>query len=67
MTIDFYYTMPSPPCRTVFLVAEEVGVKLNPILIDFKKKDHLSADFLEVGNNYFFKKSTFAYIYYSFY
>ncbi|XP_025204057.1 glutathione S-transferase 1-1-like [Melanaphis sacchari] len=39
MTIDFYYTSWSPPCRTVELLASILNIKLNPIVTTPSKGD----------------------------
>uniref|UniRef100_A0A0A9XGG7 Glutathione S-transferase 1, isoform D n=1 Tax=Lygus hesperus TaxID=30085 RepID=A0A0A9XGG7_LYGHE len=49
MTIDFYYTPGSSPCRNVLLAAKAVGVDLNLKLLDLMKGEHLAPDFVKIN------------------
>jgi glutathione S-transferase len=46
MTIDLYYSLCSPPCRSVLLVAKALGVELN--LKPLKEKENTTPEFLKV-------------------
>lgn len=48
MTIDFYYTPGSAPCRAVLLAAKAVGVELNLKPLDLMKGEHLAPEFVKV-------------------
>ncbi|KAK5643407.1 hypothetical protein RI129_007252 [Pyrocoelia pectoralis] len=50
MTIDFYYTPGSGPCRFVELTAKTLGLTLNHKLMDLHgKKDHLTPEFIKIN------------------
>lgn len=49
MTIDFYYTPGSAPCRSVLLTAKALGVNLNLKELDLMKGEHLQADFVKIN------------------
>ncbi|KAL3277757.1 hypothetical protein HHI36_013097 [Cryptolaemus montrouzieri] len=49
MTIDFYYTPGSAPCRAVLLAAKAVGVELNLKQIDLMKGEHLKPEYLKIN------------------
>ncbi|KAF5287201.1 hypothetical protein FQA39_LY16020 [Lamprigera yunnana] len=49
MSIDFYYTPGSGPCRIVELVAKTVGVKLVQKPLDLMKKEQLSPEFVKIN------------------
>lgn len=49
MPIDFYYIPPSPPCRSVLLLAKAIGVHLNLKTMNVLKGDHLKPEFLKVN------------------
>jgi glutathione S-transferase len=47
MPLDLYYTIASPPCRSVMLLAKTLGLELNLKHVDFPKKEHLEPEFLK--------------------
>nr|AVC68804.1 glutathione S-transferase 7 [Subpsaltria yangi] len=49
MTIDFYYTPGSSPCRAVLLTAKALGLNLNLKQVDLMKGEHLQPDFLKMN------------------
>ncbi|KAF2885296.1 hypothetical protein ILUMI_20884 [Ignelater luminosus] len=49
MGIDFYYTPGSAPCRSVLLTANALGIELNLILVDLRKKEHLRPEFIKIN------------------
>ena len=49
MPIDLYYMMSSPPCRSVMLLAKDLGVELNLKLTDLKVGANRTPEFLKVG------------------
>ncbi|KAL6260244.1 hypothetical protein P5V15_007778 [Pogonomyrmex californicus] len=49
MPIDCYYIPPSPPCRTIMLLAKALGIHLNFKLINVMKGEHLSPEFLQIN------------------
>jgi hypothetical protein len=49
MPLDFYYTITSPPCRSVLLLAKTLGLELNLKKLDLLKGEHRTAEFLEVS------------------
>ncbi|KAK9874737.1 hypothetical protein WA026_005550 [Henosepilachna vigintioctopunctata] len=49
MTIDFYYTPGSAPCRAVLLAAKAVGVKLNLKEINLMKGEHLTPEYKKIN------------------
>jgi len=49
MTIDFYYSPGSAPCRSVLLVAKAIGVELNLKMVDLKRKEHLTPEFVKLN------------------
>lgn len=55
MGVDFYFTPGSAPCRSVLLTAKALGIELNLILVDLKKKEHLRPEFIKVRSLSFFK------------
>jgi glutathione S-transferase len=48
MSIDLYYTIASPPCRSVMLLAKTLGLELNLKKVDLMNKEHLKPEFLKV-------------------
>jgi glutathione S-transferase len=48
MPIDIYYTLASPPCRTVLLVAKALKIELNLKVTDLSKGEHRTPEFLKV-------------------
>nr|CAD7458693.1 unnamed protein product [Timema tahoe] len=49
MTIDFYYTPGSAPCRIVLLTAKAVGVNLNLKLINLFTGEHLKPEYIKLN------------------
>lgn len=49
MPIDFYYLPYSPPCRSVLLLAELLGLELNLKSVDLLAGEHLKPEFLKVS------------------
>ena len=49
MTINLYYMLESPPCRTVLMVAKILGIDLNLKSIDLSKGEHLESDFVNLN------------------
>lgn len=49
MPIDFYYLPPSPPCRSVLLLAKAIGVHLNLKTVNVLKGEHLKPEFLKIN------------------
>ncbi|KAL1139450.1 hypothetical protein AAG570_006434 [Ranatra chinensis] len=49
MTIDFYYTPGSAPCRGVQLAAKALGVELNLKLVDLMNGEHLKPEFIKLN------------------
>lgn len=56
MPIDFYYTITSPPCRSVLLLAKTLGLELNLKKLDLQKGEHRTAEFLEVSGALYTRK-----------
>ncbi|KAJ9597171.1 hypothetical protein L9F63_026939 [Diploptera punctata] len=50
MPIDLYYMPASAPCRAVLLTAHILDVQLNPIVTELAKGQHLTTEFIKVGN-----------------
>lgn len=48
MTIDFYYTLGSPPCRSVLLTAKALGLELNLKPLELHHGEHLKPEFVKV-------------------
>lgn len=48
-TIEFYYMPESPPCRTVEMVANIIGVNLNKHYINLFTKDQLKDDYVAIN------------------
>jgi len=48
MPIDCYYLPPSPPCRTVMLLAKALGIHFNYKIVNVPKGEHLTPEFLQV-------------------
>jgi glutathione S-transferase len=48
MTIDFYYILASPPCRSVLLLAKALKIDLNLKEIDLRKGENKTPEFLKV-------------------
>jgi hypothetical protein len=49
MPLDFYYTIASPPCRSVLMLAKTLGLQLNLKKVDLLKKEQYTPEFLEVS------------------
>ncbi|XP_033213763.1 uncharacterized protein LOC117170828 [Belonocnema kinseyi] len=49
MTIDFYYFDPSPPCRTVMMLAKALGVHFNYIKVNPLEGDHMKPEFVKIN------------------
>lgn len=49
MTIDFYYTPLSGPCRAVLLTAKKLGIDLNLKHISLKDGEHLKPEFVKIN------------------
>ncbi|XP_014260234.1 glutathione S-transferase 1-like [Cimex lectularius] len=49
MTVDYYYTAGSAPCRCVLLTAKAVGVELNLKPTNLMKGEHLTPEFLKLN------------------
>lgn len=49
MPLDFYYTISSPPCRSVLLLAKTLGLELNMKKIDLLKREQHTPEFLKIN------------------
>ncbi|EFN77829.1 Glutathione S-transferase 1-1 [Harpegnathos saltator] len=49
MPIDCYYLPPSPPCRSVMLLAKALGVRFNFKMLNVMKGEHMSSKFLQIN------------------
>lgn len=49
MPIDCYYLPPSPPCRSVMLLAKALGIHLNYKIVNFTKGEHLTPEYLQIN------------------
>lgn len=49
MSIDFYYTSSSAPCRLVLLVAAALDIQMNLIPLNLREGEHLTSDFLKLN------------------
>ena len=47
--MDYYYLLPSPPCRSVLLTAAALGVKLNKIVLNIQEGAHMTPQFLAIN------------------
>lgn len=47
--VKFYYMPESPPCRTVEMVAELAGVKLDKQYVNLAKQEHLKPEYLQIN------------------
>lgn len=52
MPIDFYYESWSPPCRNVILLANILGIELNPIKTTPSKGDTRRPEYIQVNINH---------------
>lgn len=50
MPIELYQFDPSPPCRMVKLLAEQLDIELDIKDVDLMKGEHLAADYIQVAN-----------------
>jgi len=49
MAIDLYINSGSPPCRTVLMVAKQLGIEVNQILFNTLDGEHLTPEFLAMN------------------
>ncbi|XP_011873043.1 PREDICTED: uncharacterized protein LOC105564891 [Vollenhovia emeryi] len=49
MPIDCYYFPPSPPCRTIILLAKALGIHLNFKLVNMASGEHLTPEYLKIN------------------
>lgn len=49
MSVKLYYAPASPPSRMVRIAAKALEVELDLQLVDMSKGEHLTPDFLKVG------------------
>ncbi|XP_076678499.1 glutathione S-transferase D1-like [Andrena cerasifolii] len=49
MPIDFYYFPPSPPCRSVLLLAKAVGVHLNMKSVNVLKGESMKPEYVKMN------------------
>lgn len=49
MPIDCYYLPPSPPCRTIVLLAKALGVHFNFKIVNPMIGDHMKPEFLQIN------------------
>ncbi|XP_026826572.1 uncharacterized protein LOC109611401 [Ooceraea biroi] len=49
MPIDCYYLPPSPPCRTIVLLAKALGVHFNFKIVNVMSGDHMKAEYLQIN------------------
>jgi len=49
MPIDFYYILPSPPCRAVMMAAKHFNVDMNMTSINLVKGEHLEEWFVKLN------------------
>lgn len=47
--IKFYYFELSAPCRAVMLIAKTLGVSLNKIPLDLRKREQLKPEFVAIN------------------
>ncbi|XP_053945496.1 glutathione S-transferase 2-like [Anastrepha ludens] len=47
--MDLYYILESPHCRSVIMVAKALEIELNRKLMNLKKKEHYSPEFLKIN------------------
>lgn len=48
MAIDLYYMPASAPCRSIIMLAKELGVELNLKYLDLMAKQQLEPEFVKV-------------------
>ncbi|KAF5278508.1 hypothetical protein FQR65_LT15679 [Abscondita terminalis] len=49
MTIDFYYTEGSNPCRFIQILVKHLGIKVNAIHYDLMKNEHMTPEFIKIN------------------
>lgn len=49
MGIDFYYSLPSAPCRSVLMTAKALNIDMNLIETNIMGGDHLKPEFLKIN------------------
>ena len=49
MTIDFYYLPPSPPCRSVMMLAKHLNIPLEYKFVKLFEGEHLKPEFLAIN------------------
>lgn len=49
MGIDFYYSLPSAPCRSVIMTAKALNIDLNLIETNIMGGDHLKPEFIKLN------------------
>lgn len=49
MVLDYYYILPSAPCRGPMMVAKALGIELNLKMVDLSQKEQLKPDFLALN------------------
>lgn len=49
MSIDFYQIPPSPPCRSVLMLAKLINIPLKCITVDLLEGAHLKPEFLSIN------------------
>lgn len=47
-TIDFYYFPPSPPCRSVMMLAKALGIEMNMKIIDITASEQMAPEYQKV-------------------
>lgn len=53
MAIDLYYMPASAPCRSIIMLAKELGIELNLKLLDLRNGEHLKPEFVAVSKYIF--------------
>lgn len=49
MPIDCYYLPPSPPCRTIMLLAKALGIHFNIKIVNTMKGEQFAPEFLQIN------------------
>jgi len=49
MVVDFYYTLASPPCRSVYMLAKALHIPLNLKSINTMEKEQLKPEFIKLN------------------
>ncbi|XP_067618335.1 glutathione S-transferase 1-1-like [Eurosta solidaginis] len=47
--MDFYYKPASPPCRSVLLAANQLGIELNKKVVSLQAGEHLKPEYLKLN------------------